>query len=370
MSLKQIFCQEKAISILQRAFAVDRSAHAYIFAGSEGLGKFKTAREWAKLLLCKNPVTENNFADSCGSCRSCELFEAGSHPDFNHIHKQLRQFTKDGKGKVAPVDLQIDVIREFLIAKVSTRPTLSERKVFIVSEAERLNAASQNALLKVLEEPPKYCCIILLCSRLEKLLATTKSRCQIIRFSVIDEERIIDELKEMGLEKKKAQYFARFAQGSIGVACENGRLELAEANLYETAVKLLNSIASYEYGEALELSRWLLEESKRVAGIWSGLDKATSRIDINRRAQKALIRIIISALHDAMKLNIAPTRNPVNFGCKEQIKELAERFDPEQLAEKIGDCYRMLHWIDSNVNEKLIFDQLLLNLAVSDKMRL
>jgi len=192
MSLKEIFCQDKAISILQRAFAADKMPHAYIFAGLEGVGKFKTAREWAKMLLCKNPVVENEFADSCGACQSCRLLEAGSHPDFNLIYKELLEFTKDGKGKTTPVDLPVDVVREFLIEKVSIKPTLSARKVFIVSEAERLNASSQNAMLKVLEEPPQYCTIILLCTRMERLLPTTRSRCRIIRFSPIDEERITD----------------------------------------------------------------------------------------------------------------------------------------------------------------------------------
>jgi len=68
MSLKEIFCQDKAITILQRALASGKLAHAYIFAGPEGVGKFKTAREWARLLLCKNPVIEKagsaQFADS------------------------------------------------------------------------------------------------------------------------------------------------------------------------------------------------------------------------------------------------------------------------------------------------------------------
>ncbi len=64
MSFKEIFCQDKAVDILQRAFALDKWSHAYIFAGAEGVGKFKTAREWAKLLLCEKPIVENNFSDS------------------------------------------------------------------------------------------------------------------------------------------------------------------------------------------------------------------------------------------------------------------------------------------------------------------
>jgi len=369
MSFEEIFCQDKAIDILQRAFASDRWAHAYIFAGAEGIGKFKTAREWARLLLCESPAVKGKIADSCGSCRSCRLFEAGSNPDFAHIYKELREFTENGKGKPPPVDLPIDVIREFLIAKVSRKPTLSQRKVFVVSEAERLNKSSQNSLLKVLEEPPEYCCIVLLCTRLEKLLPTTKSRCQTIRFGPIDESRIIEKLKDKGLEEEPARYFARLAQGSVGEACQWAELELADANLYEAKKELIDSLASYELAEALDLARELLAESKKIAAEWIKIDKATSKTDINRRAMKIIVRIVISALHDAMNLNMTRAKEVVNFDQKEKIEKLACRFDAELAAEKISDCYRILRWIESSVNEKLIFEQLLLSLADSDTIR-
>jgi DNA polymerase-3 subunit delta' len=369
MSLKEIFCQDKVLSILQRGFTADKMPHAYIFAGAEGVGKFKTAREWAKLLLCKNPVTEDGFADSCGTCQSCQSFEAGSHPDFNHIYKELLEFTKDNKDKKTPVDLAIDVIREFLIDKVSTRPTLSQRKVYVVSEAERLNASSQNAMLKVLEEPPAYCTIILLCTRMERLLPTTKSRCRIIRFSHIEQDRIIDQLKAMGLDGEKAQYFAHLAQGSLGQSCQWAQLELADANLYQIKKELLNWLSTYKLADCLGLAEWLLEKGKKIAAVWEDIEKTTSKIDLHRRAQKTLIRIIISALHDAMKLNIAGPQGLVNSDQKEQIKSIAERFSPEQSAEKIADAYKTMHWIESNVNEKLIFEQLLLNLVVSDTIK-
>jgi len=369
MSFKEIFCQDRAIDILQRAFASGRWAHAYIFAGTEGIGKFKTTREWARLLLCKNPIIENGFADSCGSCKSCTLFDAGSNPDFSHIYKELLEFTKDNAGKKTPVDLAIDVVREFLVAKASVRPTMSQRKVFVISEAERLNNSSQNCLLKVLEEPPEYCSIVLLCTRMEKLLPTTKSRCQTIRFGPIDESRIIEKLKEKGLEEEPARYFARLAQGSLGEAYQWAELELADANLYKAKKKLIDSLVSYELAETLNLAGELLAESKKIAAEWADLDKATSKTDINRRAMKIIVRIIISALHDAMNLNVTRAREPVNFDQKEQIEKLAARFGAEPAAEKISDCYRVLRWIESSVNEKLIFEQLLLSLADSDTIQ-
>jgi len=370
MSIKEIFCQDKAVGILQRAFAADKVPHAYIFAGAEGVGKFKTAREWAKLLLCEKPVTEKDYSDSCQFCESCRLVEAGSHPDFNHIYKELVQFTEKGKGKTTPVDMPIDVIREFLIAKVSTRPTVSGRKVFIVNEAERLNASSQNALLKVLEEPPEYCCIILLCTRLEKLLPTTKSRCQIVRFSPVEETRIIDKLKEIGLGKIQAQFFARLAQGSLGRACEWAQLELSGAKLYDAKKEIVQSLTRCNLPDALELAQRLCDKTRAIAAIWSDINKNISKTDVNRRTAKTLIQIIISALHDAMTLNLMGAEKIINFDQNEQIQILAERFEPEQTAREIDNACRTMQRIDSSVNEKLIFEQLLLNFADSDRISL
>jgi DNA polymerase-3 subunit delta' len=204
---------------------------------------------------------------------------------------------------------------------------------------------------------------------MEKLLSTTKSRCQIVRFAPIAEDRIIEKLTETGLEKKQAQYFARLAQGSLGQACWWARLELADANLYQTKKQLLNSLAKYEYAGALDLAQWLLDESKKITTLWSDLDKTTSRTDINRRARKALVQIIISALQDVMKLNVVPAENIVNVDQKAQIQKLAGRFNAEQAAEKVADCYKALRWIESGVNERLIFEQLLLNFTASGTMK-
>ena len=368
MSFKDIYCHNKAIDILQRAFALDRWAHAYIFAGPEGVGKFKTACEWAKLLLCKKPIEQDGLADGCGVCESCRLFEAGSHPDYNHIYKELREFTEEGKGKAPPVDLPIDVIREFVLAKVSRRPTLSRRKVFVLSEAEKLNVNSQNCLLKVLEEPPDYCCIVLLCTRLEQLLPTTRSRCQIIRFRPIEAERIIEKLRDMDLEKKPAQYFARLAQGSLGAACRWAELEMADANLYKTKTWLVDSLARYEFADALNLAEAILVEIRRIVTIWVGIEKDTSKTDINRKALRTVVQMIISVLQDVMKRSISPAADIVNFDQTEQIETLAGQLDAEQAAEKIAEGYRALQWIESSVNEKLIFERFLLSFADSATM--
>jgi DNA polymerase-3 subunit delta' len=369
MSLRDVFCQDKAIGILQRGLAAGKSAHAYVFAGAEGVGKYKTAREWARLLLCKSPRVEKKgsppFADSCGSCESCTLVEADSHPDYAHVYKELREFTRDGKDKKAPVDLPIDVIREFLIEQVALRPSLSARKVFIVSEAEKLNLSSQNALLKVLEEPPQYCTIILLCTRLEKLLPTIKSRCQIIRFGPVEEGRTVSHLTGMGLGREQAVFFARLAQGSLGLACQWARLELAGLGLFSIKKAVVASLARLELIDGLDTAEQLLDCARQIASGWADLDKATSKSDLNRRAQKTVVQIVIAALHDVMTLPLAGGRRLINADQAKPIADLAGRFDPEQASRGISDGYEMLRWIEASVNEKLIFDRLLLRLAPS-----
>lgn len=369
MAIKEIFSQDKAVSILQKVFASEKIPHAYIFSGAEGIGKFKTAYQWAKLLLCKNPVVEKDFADSCGSCQSCTLLEAGSHPDFNHIYKELKQYTKKGQGKAPPLELPIDVIREFLIAKIKQKPTLSNRKVFVISEAEKLTTESQNSLLKALEEPPKYCSIILLCTRLAKLLPTTKSRCQIIGFGPVAEEKIIEYLNEKGLEQNKSKYFARLSQGSLGIAGQWAELDLKEADIYESKKHIVNSLAVCEYSDSLNLAEWFVGKIKVTSDIWAKLDNSTSKKDIHRRTAKAFVQIVISALHDAIVLKVSPTKGLTNFDQKQKIENIAQHFTLEQLAEKISDCYKTLSWIDSAVNEKLIFEQMLLNLAIFGNMK-
>lgn len=369
MSLKDIFCQSNAIGLLVRGYLSEHSAHAYIFAGAEGVGKFKTAYEFGKLLLCKNHQVKDNSADSCGRCESCMSFEAGSHPDFIHIYKELLEFTDDGRGKAPPVEMPIDVIREFLIAQVSNRPMFSARKVFVVSEAEKLNISSQNALLKILEEPPSYCTIILLCTRLEKLLPTTKSRCQVLRFGPIDEERIFEKLSETGLGKKETKFLSRLAQGSIGQACEWANLELNGAGLFSKKIEVVNSLAKYKYEDSLELANRFVRLSKELGEAWSKADEKTSKTDINRRAGGTVIRIIISVFSDVIKFSLCNEANLINADQKGQIAILAQGFSPAEAAERIEMCFESLRWLESNVNEKLLFEQLLLNLARYDKMK-
>lgn len=367
MNLKDIFCQDRAINSMQRAFAASRQGHAYIFAGADGIGKFSTASAWAKMLLCHQKVVSQTskgvFHDSCGVCKSCLLFDGGSHPDFKAIYKELIEFTEGGKGKTAPVDLPKAVITEFLIEKVASRPKMSDYAVYVVKESQRLNASSQNALLKVLEEPPGYCVIILLCSSTEKMLPTTRSRCQTVRFGEIDENIIVDKLVQTGVDPQQARYWARFSESSLGTAVNWASLDVGENGIYGIKTKLISDLAAYKLGNSLELAERMTAASKLISEAFSANNKSVSKTDINRRAAKGLIRMVISAFSDVIQMAVGDEDALINCDQKREIQAIAARFSPDGAADKISKAYENLQWVDSSVNEKLIFEELLLNIA-------
>ena len=130
----------------------------------------------------------------------------------------------------------------------------------------------------------------------------------------------------------------------------------------------VTSLANYKMVEALALAEQILENAKQIAAGWADLDKATSKSDLTRRANKTLIQIILAALRDVTIVHVAADRPLINADQAEQIDQLARRLDPEQAMETVGEGYEMLRWLEDNVNERLIFERLLLRLARSTIM--
>src|SRR3954454_12265724 len=118
-SFDDILGQDAAIEWLQRAYESDRLPHGLIFAGPVGVGKATTAAALGALFLCEKPKGDS----PCGTCDSCEVFAAGSHPDFHVITKELIRY-HDKTGKSKGVDLSINVIRPELLDKAAMKPTM------------------------------------------------------------------------------------------------------------------------------------------------------------------------------------------------------------------------------------------------------
>lgn len=371
MQMRQIHSQDKAVAVLQQAYAEGRIPHAYLFTGPDGVGKRTTAAAFARLLLCQQPLQSRDpgrWFDSCGVCSSCTLFDAGNHPDFVFIYKELRQYTQEGQESSAPVEMPVDVIREFFLERAARKPVQGPYTIFVIDEAEKVNPSSQNAMLKILEEPPAFCVIILLCSRLEEMLATTRSRCRILSFGPVSETVIREQLIQKGMGAAEANFLARFSEGRLGEALRWAQLQ-EEPNgpsAYVIKKELAERLSRLEPADVLDTAGWLIQCAKSIADVWSGQNPQVSGKDLLRTAQKGLLRMVLMLLGDVMKLAYLEESSLVYSDQPDVIRQLSRRMGPEEAAEKILDIQNLIGWVDASVNEKLIFERLLLTLTFSD----
>jgi DNA polymerase-3 subunit delta' len=151
--------------ILRQYFDQQRIPHALLIQGGKGLGKQHLAYAFAKALVCPHRLLTGH---SCGTCSSCKLVDANTHPDLITLKPK-----EEGK------DIGIDLIRELMIT-LRLKPQFEMSRVVIIQAADRLNTAAANAFLKCLEEPNERTCLILLADKPSKLPATILSRCQTI----------------------------------------------------------------------------------------------------------------------------------------------------------------------------------------------
>ena len=185
MYFEKIRGQRFAKKYLSNSIKSNMISHAYMFEGPSGVGKNTMARDLATTLL----EMENLF----------------NSPDYIEI-------TPDGNSiKIAQIrKLQSDIL---------VKPYKSY-KIYVIDEAQKMTVEAQNALLKTLEEPPKYAIIILITNNKESLLDTIKSRCEIIKFTPIPLVEVADYLTQTGVDKNRASLLANFSRGSMQKAIE------------------------------------------------------------------------------------------------------------------------------------------------------
>ncbi len=151
----------------------DAMPHALLLCGPAGLGKRAFAQRFVRGLLCERAAQ----GEPCGTCRSCLLLAAGSHPDFIGLSFGLR---KDG---VQRSEIVVEQIRE-LSARLAMSSQFGGWQVALIDPADAMNAAAANALLKTLEEPSTQTVLILLVDAPWRLAQTIRSRCQRIEFQL------------------------------------------------------------------------------------------------------------------------------------------------------------------------------------------
>lgn len=196
----KIIGNDEIQNLLKQAIKNNRTSHSYLFVGTEGIGKKQIAKEFAKALLCLN---NDKY---CNTCKSCIEFDDNNNPDFVILEPDENS-------------IKIEQIRE-IQRKVVEKPIISNQKVYIIDNSDKMTTEAQNCLLKTLEEPPKFVTIILIGFNESAFLDTIKSRCMILHFNKISDENILRFLEENYQTKVNSQIMLEAFQGSIGKAIQ------------------------------------------------------------------------------------------------------------------------------------------------------
>ena len=265
MSWQDIIGQNMQVRILRKAASSGRLSHAYLFTGPEGTGKESVAFELAKVLNCESSDATRD-SGSCGSCRSCRTIDTFMHPDIEYVFpvesallerndpakaenkrtseareryesligqkKRNPYFTPSMDRSMGILTEQVNVLQQ----KASFMPAEKRKKVFILSQPEKLHPSAANKLLKLLEEPPEHVLFILVSSRPESVLPTIRSRCQALKFSRIKSSDLDNWLQKAypGLQGEMKHFIINFSRGNLRVAVdmvnsfEEGGMEIFE----------------------------------------------------------------------------------------------------------------------------------------------
>lgn len=236
--LDHILGNEALKKYIKTAVGNNKISHAYLLEGEKGSGKKMISAAFSKILQC-----EQGGKESCGYCTSCIQIDHKDHPDVIWISHEK------------PNVISVSEIREQLVNTVDVKPYKGPYKIYIIDEAEKMNMAAQNVLLKTIEEPPEYAIIMLLTSNKGVFLPTILSRCIGLSIKPIHSSKMKKYLMDTyKIDEKSADFYAGYSMGNLGKAVEifsseefNHRKELV-VNLLKEIYKM----SIYEIFEELK----------------------------------------------------------------------------------------------------------------------
>ena len=320
MSFKNIVGQDRAVRLLNGMIQNDQAGGTYLFVGPDGVGKRTAAVEFAKAVNC-----EKQGHDACDECVSCKKINSLNHPDVFIIQKE-----KDSSF------IKIDRMRG-VIYQASLKPYEARKKIFIIIEAEDMNEESQNAILKILEEPRENQIFILTTSRISGILPTVISRCKVARFSLLSQPHIQGLLiKRHGFDETEAVLFSHMSLGSVGRA-----------------------IALREKGELGERDRMLNDFFFRKRAIY----REEACDDKKYPDIEGSLQMLLSWYRDLLVSRFTEDRGIFfNTDRIDEIFSYSARFSVEKIGRDIYSVMKAINYLRRNVNPKMALFNMALDL--------
>jgi DNA polymerase-3 subunit delta' len=359
MQFSQIIGQTEIISKLTGMVERKRIPHALLLNGTEGGGNLATAFAFAQYVFCE----ERTNNDSCNKCRQCLRMRKLEHPDLHLVFpfalsKDQRvcdtlvvDFIKaflnqpyltladwfnelgaENKQPVIPADESDQIIK-----KLSYTSFEGKYKILVIWMPEKMNIASANKLLKILEEPPDDTLFFLATSHIDLLLSTIISRTQLVQFGKIAEEKIAESLQiKFGIEKEKALQIAALADGNyreaLGIISEDDGNILFLQHFQE----FMRAVLKFD---VFKVSKWV-----------------DSTAALGREKQKYFLQYALQMLRECLMNNSGSGLLVKLVGDE---LEFIKKFSPfihqnnyEKIAEEFNNAY--FH-VERNAHAKILF---------------
>ncbi|MBF2067635.1 MAG: DNA polymerase III subunit delta' [Calothrix sp. C42_A2020_038] len=251
--------QPQAVELLKQAVIKNKIAPAYLFTGTDGVGKGLAARCFIELLFSSDPTAKNRL-------------HQGNHPDllwvqptYQHQGQRLtpQEAAEKGLKRKAPPVIRLEQVREITVF-LSRPPMLAQRNAVVIEQAETMAESAANALLKTLEEPGKAT-LILIAPSVDSILPTITSRCQRIPFHRLETSAMTEVLIRTGHQEiLQHQAVMSMAAGSPGEAIAlYEQMKAINSELLQAVVK-----APTNYRQALELAKQIDKELDTEAQLW------------------------------------------------------------------------------------------------------
>jgi DNA polymerase-3 subunit delta' len=329
--------------ILQRMIRKGRVPNSLLFVGADGVGKREFALETAKAFACQNPTATGGACGVCGACKRADKFNFPTSKDKDDNEKIFFSEHPDiGLARQAGKFITVEQMRE-LETESNFRPYEAKARFFLIDEAEKMNEAASNALLKTLEEPSPTAHIFLITSRPAALLPTIRSRCQMLRFAPIEAKQL-----EGFLESKKqfsvadAEILSRLARGSIGRALNLDLGKFRERR--EAMIKALESLSAKPNRAVLLKTAEEMNDAK------------------NKDYYEDFLEILETLIHDVWTLRLG--RNEiVNVDLKSQLITFSENIESKRLSAWLSEIETLRENFAVNLNRKIATDALFMQMA-------
>ncbi|HYP50265.1 MAG TPA: DNA polymerase III subunit delta' [Pyrinomonadaceae bacterium] len=331
--------------ILQRMLRARRVPNSLLFMGADGIGKREFALETAKAFVCQNPTAAHEACDACGACRRAEKVNFPNSRDKDDNEKIFFSEHPDiGLLRQAGKFITVNQMRE-LETESNFRPYEAAARFFLIDDAEKMNEAAANALLKTLEEPSTTAHIFLITSRPAALLPTIRSRCQTLRFAPVEAKQI-----EGFLESKKqfsvsdAELLSKFARGSVGRALELDLGKFRERR--EAMLKVLESLSG---------------KPNRAVLLKTAEEICDAKI---KDYYENFLEILETLIHDLWTLRLGKDEI-VNADLKPKLERLSENAEAARLSAWLTEIETMRENFTVNLNRKIATDALFMQMAHS-----